>query len=109
MISMVECQSRIHHFEDIRRYVTETLSSFELLQPKSAKLTWKLLTRNDQACGVYFCLQGPRAVRLTAIWETDANSILFYGSCGQRVQRTHLLEAPQLQVQACKEQAQQAA
>lgn len=102
---MVECKQRIHDFEEIRRYVTETLSSFELLQPNSSKLTWRLLTRNDQACGVYFCLHGPRAVCLTAIWETDANSILFYGSCGKRIQRTHLLEAPKLEVQAFTDQA----
>jgi len=97
---MVECKKRIHNFEDIRRYVTETLSSFELLQPKVSQLTCNLLSRKGQACGVYFCLHGPRAVRLTAIWETDANSILFYGSCGNRLQRTRLLEAPKLEVQA---------
>ena len=33
-------------------------------------------------------------MRLTAIWETDRNTILFYGSCGRRVQRTRLVEAP---------------
>lgn len=97
---MVECHTRIHNFEEIRRYVTETLSNFELLRPDSSHLTLKLLTRNGQPCGVFFCLHGPRAVRLTAIWETDANTILFYGSRGQRVQKTRLLEAPKLEVQA---------
>ena len=31
----------------------------------------------------HFCLHGPRAVKLSAIWETDANTILFYGSRGE--------------------------
>ena len=97
---MVKCHTSIQNFEDIRQYVTETLSNIELLRPESSQLKLTLLTRSGQPCGVYFCLHGPRAVRLSAIWETDANTILFYGSRGERVQRTCLLEAPELDVQA---------
>lgn len=97
---MVECQKSIHNFEEIRQYITQTLSEFELLRPESSKLTTRLLTRNNLPCGIYFCLHGPRSVRLTAIWETDANTILFYGSRGERVQRTQLLAAPELDVAA---------
>lgn len=97
---MVECQTRIHNFEEIRRYVFETLSHIELLRPESSQLTLDLLSRNGSPCGVYFCLHGPRAVCLTAIWETDANTILFYGSRGERVQRTQLVAAPEIDLQA---------
>lgn len=97
---MVECQTSIQKIEDIRNYVTQTLSNFETLRPESSHLTTRLLTRNDHPCGIYFCLHGPRAVRLTAIWETDANTILFYGSRGERVQRTKLVSAPKLDVAA---------
>ena len=97
---MVERQTSIHNVEDLRRYITETLSQLELLRPESSQLTLRLLTRSGQPCGVYFCLHGPRAVRLTAIWETDANTILFYGSRGERVGKTRLIEAPRLEVQA---------
>ena len=97
---MVECQISIQKIEDIRQYVTQTLSKIELLRPESSHLTTRLLTRNNQPCGIYFCLHGPRAVRLSAIWETDANTILFYGTRGQRVQRTRLLEAPELDLTA---------
>ena len=100
MISMVECQARIHNFEEIRRYIIETLSQTERLQPDSTQLTVDLLNRSGQPCGAYFCLHGPRALRLSAIWETDANTILFYGSRGERIQRTWLVEAPQLELQA---------
>lgn len=93
---MLESHARIHNFEDIRCYVVETLSKLELLKSECCQLTVRLLTRNGQACGVYFCLHGPRAVRLTAIWETDSNSILFYGSGGERVQRTRLQSRPEL-------------
>jgi len=97
---MVECQTSIQNFEDIRHYVTQTLSRFEQLQPESSQLKTRILKRKNQPCGIYFCLHGPRAVRLTAIWETDANTILFYGSRGERVQRTRLLAAPELDVSA---------
>jgi len=97
---MVEYQTRIHQFEDICHYVIETLSPLERLRPESSHLTLRLLSRNGQPCGVYFCLQGPREVRLTAIWETDANTILFYDSRGERVGKTRLLEAPALM--ACR-------
>jgi hypothetical protein len=43
---------------------------------------------------MYFCLYGPRELQLSAIWETEGNSVLFYGSCGRRVQRTALLAPP---------------
>ncbi len=97
---MVECKTSVQTFDDIRQYVTETLSNLELLTPESSRLSLRLLTRSGQPCGVYFCLHGPRAVRLSAIWETDANTILFYGSRGERVQRTRLLSAPELDLQA---------
>lgn len=96
---MVEYQKRIHNFEDIRRYVTKTLSNFELLRPESSQLSLRILSRNGQPCGVFFCLQGPREVRLTAIWETDANTILFYDSRGERVGKTKLVEAPEIEMQ----------
>ena len=43
---MVECKKRIQDFEDIRQYVTETLSDIELLRPDSSQLTLRLLKRS---------------------------------------------------------------
>jgi hypothetical protein len=93
---MVECHASIHSFSDIRRYVTETLSQQEMLRPESVRLTLNPLKRGGKPCGVFFCLHGPRSLRLTAVWETDANTILFYGSRGERIQRTRLIGAPSI-------------
>lgn len=82
--------------EELRQYVAETLGELESLRFDQFPLTEDLLFRSGQPCAVYFCLHGPRQVRLSAVWETEANRILFYGSCGRRVQRTQLLEAPRL-------------
>lgn len=83
-------------FEELRRYVAETLGKLESLRHDQFPLTENLLFRSGQPCAVYFCLHGPRQVCLSAVWETDENRILFYGSCGRRVQRTQLLESPRL-------------
>jgi hypothetical protein len=46
---------------------------------------------------MYFCLHGPRATQFTAIWETDRNQVLFYGSRGERFLKTQLVESPRLE------------
>ncbi len=95
--SMLETTIRLANNHDLRQFILETLSRFESLDPDQFPLDQRVLTRGGQPCGLYFCLHGPRAVRLTAIWEKDGNSILFYGADGRRLQRTRLLEPPALE------------
>jgi hypothetical protein len=94
---MVESSQRLQTLEEIRQYVAQTLSNLETLEADRFQLSQQVLSRAGTPCGMYFCLQGPRALRLTAIWETDCNTILFYGSCGRRMQRTRLIESPMLE------------
>ena len=94
---MVEHKKRLQNLQEIRQYISNTLSQIDLLQPDSYHLSEHKLMRNGRPCGLYFCLHGPRSVRLTAIWETDSNTILFYGSCGRRIQKTELKDGPALQ------------
>jgi hypothetical protein len=94
---MVEHTTRLRNLQDIRQYISQTLSQIDLLQPDSYHLSEHMLMRNGKPCGLYFCLHGPRSVRLTAIWETDRNTILFYGSCGTRIQKTELQDGPTLE------------
>ena len=93
---MLRCSECIESYEEIRNYVTKILGGIELLKSDCCQLSVRLLHRGSQPCGVYFCLHGPRAVRLSAIWETDSNTILFYGTRGERVQRTQIIGAPEL-------------
>jgi hypothetical protein len=95
-LSMVKHTTRLQNLQEIRQYISNTLSQIDLLQPDSYHLSEHMLMRNDKPCGLYFCLHGPRSVRLTAIWETDSNTILFYSSCGKRIQRTELQNGPTL-------------
>ena len=93
---MVERSQRLPTLEDIRKYVADTLGRIEMLDPTHYQLSQHILFRSGKPCGMHFCLHGPRAVQLTAIWETDRNTILFYSSSGERVGRTRVLAAPRV-------------
>jgi hypothetical protein len=75
---------------DLRQYVYEQLSQQHDLVVGAFPMSERILVRGGQPCGMYFCLHGPRSVRLTAIWETDRHSILFYGATGEKVSKTRL-------------------
>jgi hypothetical protein len=86
----------IQDLSDLRHYVHHTICNQNQLEPGAFEVTERILVRNQQPCGIFFCLHGPRSVRLTAIWETDRNTVLFYSSSGQRVLKTQLVHAPSL-------------
>jgi hypothetical protein len=94
---MVTRFHQILSLEELHDYVNETLCEHYHLQLDAFQLTHKVLRRGGKPCGIYFCLHGPRAVKFTAIWETDRNCILFYGSNGERFQKTQLVEGPSLE------------
>jgi hypothetical protein len=89
------CQ--IDNVNDLREYISITLCEYYQLQNGAFQMTEQVLIRSGKPCGIYFCLNGPRAVRFSAIWETDRNQILFYGPQGERFLKTQLLEAPVLE------------
>jgi hypothetical protein len=91
---------RILDLDDLRTYVHMTICEKNELEMNAFEVTERILVRRGRPCGIFFCLHGPRSVKLTAIWETDRNSILFYGSSGQRLETITLSAAPALQLAA---------
>lgn len=87
---------RLDDLDAIRGYVNATLSARDNLQVGCFPLTEQVLVRAGKPCGMYFCLHGPRALRLVAIWETDSNAILFYSGRGERFHKTRLEDVPEL-------------
>ena len=85
---------------ELRDFVVGTLCEQCQLQVGAFQVTQRVLMRNRRPCGILFCLHGPRAVKVTAIWETDQNRVLFYGSTGERLQKIQLIDAPQLEYAA---------
>ena len=75
---------------ELKTSVYQELCEIEKLEIGVFPMTEKVLTRKDKPCGIYFCLHGPRNVRFTAIWETVTNTVLFYGSDGERFQKAQL-------------------
>ena len=91
---------QIESVQDLREYVNATICTHCQLQEGVFSITERVLLRGGTPCGMYFCLHGPRATKFTAIWDTDRNQVLFYGSRGERFLKTQLLESPQLELAA---------
>lgn len=80
----------VRDFASLRKFVCQTLSERFELSEGAFPISEQMLRRGDHPCGIHFCLHGPRAVRFTAIWESDQNQIYFYGEQGQRVDRIRI-------------------
>lgn len=97
---MIAQTPTINNLSDLRTYVHQTICEQNELEQSVFPMTERILVRAGKPCGVFFCVHGPRSVKLTAIWEIERNSILFYGSSGQRLLKTMLVTAPQLEYAA---------
>jgi hypothetical protein len=87
---------RLDDLHAIRSYVNQTLCEQDQLEANLFPLYERILVRGKAPCGMYFYLYGPRSLCLTAIWETDGNTILFYGSRGERFRKTQLIAPPRI-------------
>ncbi len=71
-------------FAAVREFVREELCEKNHLEKDAFQMAERVLTRNGAPCGFYFCIYGPRSVRLTAVWDLRKGSIFFYDSLGRR-------------------------
>ena len=88
----------ISTLQQLSEYVNSTLCQHNQLEVGAFPLTRRILVRAEQPCGIYFCLHGPRSVKFSAIWETQRNTILFYGANGERTDKIQLIDAPRLEM-----------
>ncbi|MEM9826131.1 MAG: hypothetical protein AAF958_06055 [Planctomycetota bacterium] len=47
-------------------------------------MTARQVLRGGRNVGMYFCIHGPRSVKLTAIYDQPNSQIIYYGSDGMR-------------------------
>lgn len=87
---------QIQDLAALRQYVHERICDQNELEINFFHITERMLTRRGKPCGIFFCLHGPRSVKFTAIWETDGNTLLFYGSTGERQQKIQVAGTPSL-------------
>lgn len=88
----------IKTIQQLRQFVSHTLCQQNNFEEGIFQVTERILTQGERLCGIFFCLHGPRSVKLTAVWETQTNSILFYGSTGERFRKATLAQAPCFQL-----------
>lgn len=89
---MNECLNPIRTLDELRAFVHKTLCNRENILEDQFGLTERALVRSGHDCGLHFCLQGPRSVRLEAIWVADHNTIYFYDARGTRFLKLQLTE-----------------
>jgi hypothetical protein len=80
----------VRNLIELRNFVSRTLCQINDFEDGVFQVTERILIRCGKACGILFCLHGPRSVKSTAVWETVTNTIIFYGSTGEKVHRTQL-------------------
>jgi hypothetical protein len=94
---MITTSAVIATLDELRSYVKNILCLHSQLENDAFPLTERILIRAERPCGIFFSLFGPRGVHLSAIWETDRNTLLFYGTSGERFYKIQLVEAPRLE------------
>ena len=82
----------IRTLDDLRKYVHKTLCGSENILLDQFGLNETGLIRSGQNCGLQFWVQGPRSIRLEAIWEMDRNTVYFFDARGNRFSKIQLVE-----------------
>lgn len=70
--------------ESVREFVRDELCERNQLEKDAFQMSQRVLTQRGKPCAFYFCIYGPRSVRLTAVWDVRRRLIFFYDSLGRR-------------------------
>jgi hypothetical protein len=74
---MVTFSRKIDTLDDLRYHINKVLCDQEQLLLGAFEMTERLLTRGGKPCGMYFCVHGPRSVRISAVWDAHTGTVLF--------------------------------
>ena len=77
-------------FETLCSTVERRLCELGHLEPHQFPMTKREVIRGGRRCGIYFCVHGPRNVKLTAICDFVQNTVIYYGSDGNRHESAHV-------------------
>ena len=80
----------IQSVDELRNFIHHELCAKENLVPEQFRMTEMALRKKNRDCGLQFSLQGPRSVRLGAIWAADSNVIYLYDARGERYAKVRL-------------------
>src|SRR4051794_7368582 len=68
--------------EDLAAFVHQVLCDKDALDPNQTPLFRTPLKKAGRACGLIFHVEGPRLLRTSAVWSSDADRVIFYDSTG---------------------------
>ncbi len=96
-LSMVSFSCQAFDFDELCQTIERRLCELGQLEPKQFPMTHREVVRSGKRVGLYFCVHGPRNVKLTAICDFAMNMVIYYGSDGIRKDREKLhLRSPML-------------
>jgi len=75
---------------ELRDYVHASLCEQENLLANQFQTRVFDLSQQGASCGLQFHLQGPRSVKLSAIWASQQNVVYFYDAKGERYGKVRL-------------------
>jgi len=87
---MPDAPVHIQTLAELRDYVHRVLCDHENLIAEQFRLQELSLMRRGRCCGRQFLLQGPRSVRLGAVWASDQNELFCYNARGERFLKERL-------------------
>ena len=71
-------------FATLTSNIEKRLCELGQLVPNQFPMTQREVVRGGKTVGVYFCVHGPRSVKLTAICDLVKRVVVFYGTDGLR-------------------------
>ena len=71
-------------FSKLCTTIEQRLCDLGQLVPNQFPMTQREVIRAGESVGVYFCVHGPRSVKLTAICDFVKKTVVFYGADGLR-------------------------
>jgi hypothetical protein len=71
-------------FQRFCQHVESRLCQLGQLEPGQFPMTRRPVLRGGKSCGVYFCVHGPRSVKLTAVYDHRRKTTIYYGTDGVR-------------------------
>ena len=90
-IPMISFSAQAIDLDSLKTKVEKRLCEIGHLVPNQFPMTQREVIRGGKSAGIYFCVHGPRSVKLTAICDFVKNTIIYYGSDGVRKQSETLV------------------
>ena len=94
---MIGFPSQIVSFDQLCQLVEKRLCGIGQLEEGQFPMTRREVSRGGEVCGIYFCIHGPRSVKLTAVYDCLQKSMIYYGTDGvRRTQESINVKLPSL-------------